>query len=182
MKFSSIKFKVIGDSYSRFYKEMLNLALPCRNIVEIKDVLYFEIPVEYKKVCEELCTNFGYSYEILSEKGILVFLKRLLNHKGIIAGGIFAFLFCMISGNFVFRINILTDNQSAKNSIMAVLDENNVGTLSYIPDLKFAYLERELKQKVNEISWAGISVSDSTLTVDVVENIPKPESRFFRLP
>ena len=182
MKFSNIKFEVIGDSYSRFYKEMLNLSLPCTNIVEIKDVLYFEVPVEYKKNCENLCTDLGYSYKILSEKGVSVFLKRLWNHKGLLVGGLTALAFCLISGNFVFKIDILSDNQSAERSVMAVLNENNVGTLSYIPKLNFAYLERELKQKVDEISWAGISVSGSTLTIDVVDNVPKPAERSFRLP
>ena len=39
------KFKVLGDNYSRFYREIYNGNIPCNNMSEEKEVLYFEISV-----------------------------------------------------------------------------------------------------------------------------------------
>lgn len=182
MTFGNVRFEVVGDNYSKFYKQMLERKLPCSNIQEIKGVLTFQISVEYLKDVKDLCGELALEYKITNKKGIFLKVLRILKHKGIIIGAAVAFVICLILSNFVFRFNILCDDNDTKKAIMAVLNENGVQAGSYIPNLNLVNLERELKQKVDEISWAGISISGSTLTIDIVENIPQPESRKVRMP
>ncbi|MGN0601326.1 MAG: sporulation protein YqfD [Oscillospiraceae bacterium] len=182
MTFGNVKLQVIGDNYSRFYKEMLLRHLPCNDIREIKGVLTFNISVEYLKEIKALLQELNFEYRILKKRGIFLKVLRLLRHKGIILGALAVLIACIVLSNFVFRFNILCDSEETKEAILAVLNENGVEPGSYIPSLNLVYLERELKQKVEDISWAGISVSGSTLTIDIVKNIPEPESRKIRLP
>lgn len=182
MTFGYVRYEVIGDSYTRFYKEIFNNNLPCTDVKESKGILYFKISVEYSKEIEQLCEQLGLEFSITKKKGLFTKVKKILMHKGMIVGGGIVAAVCIILSNFVFRFNILCDDNDIKQAILAVLKENGVEAGSYIPDLNLVFLERELKQKVEEISWAGISVSGSTLTIDIVENVPQPEGRKIRMP
>ena len=168
MTFGYKNFKVIGDSYTRFYREVLNRKLPCMDIKELKGVLYFRVSVEFSREITDLCDELGLVYEITKRKGLFTKVKKLLAHKGIIIGAASVAAVCIVLSNFVFKFNILCDDADIQKAILAVLKENGVEAGSYIPNLNLVVLERELKQKVDDISWAGISVSGSTLTIDVV--------------
>lgn len=182
MTFGYKNFKVIGDSYTRFYREVLNRKLPCMDIKELKGVLYFRVSVEFSREITDLCDELGLVYEITKRKGLFTKVKKLLAHKGIIIGAASVAAVCIVLSNFVFKFNILCDDADIQKAILAVLKENGVEAGSYIPNLNLVVLERELKQKVDDISWAGISVSGSTLTIDVVKNVEEPESRKVRMP
>ena len=182
MTFGNVKFEIVGDNYSKFYKQMLDRKLPCNNIQEIKGVLTFDISVEYVKEAKQLCEQLCLEYKITGRRGMFLKALKIFTHKGIIIGAAVTAVICIVLSNFVFRFNILCDDNDTKKAIMAVLKENDVEAGSYIPNLNLVNLERELKQKVDDISWAGISVSGSTLTIDIVKNIPQPESRNFRMP
>lgn len=182
MIFGYVEFSVIGDSYIRFYNQIMTEKLPCRKLSEDKGVLKFRISVEYAERIRNLCKELHLECEIKEKKGIFTVVKRFKKHIGVLSGVILAVVGCFILSNFVLKVNILCDDNTIKKDIVAVLKENNASVGSYIPNLNFVVLERELKQKIDGISWAGISVSGSTLTVDIVENIPKPESRKTRLP
>lgn len=177
-----VKFQVIGVNYSRFYNEIIKENLPCRSLVETKGVLTFSISVEYSKSIKRICNELNLEWKIIRKKGLFFTAKRLWLRKGILIGAFAALVFCIILSNFVLRFKILSDNNNIKEDILAVLKENGVEPGSFIPNLNYVKLERELKQKVDGISWAGISTSGSTLTIDVVENIEKPETRKTRLP
>ena len=182
MVFGKIKYRIVGDNYARFYRRMLECDLPCNKLSESGSVLTFEISVEYARQAEQLCDELGLEYEIISKQGMFVKLRRMLSHKGLIVGAVFVLVISVMLSNVVLRFRILCDDNNTKKAIMAVLKENGVQAGSYIPDLDLAFLERELKQHVDEISWAGISVSGSTLVIDTVENVDKPESRKIRMP
>lgn len=182
MIFGIVKFEITGDNYSKFYKQMLEKKLPCNNIQEIKGILTFDVSVEYVGDIEQLCEQLDLEYKTAGRSGLFLKLLSIFKHKGIIIGAAVTAVICIVLSNFVFRFNILCDDTETKKAIMAVLKENGVQAGSYIPNLNLVNLERELKQKVDEISWAGISVSGSTLTIDTVKNIPQPESRNFRMP
>lgn len=182
MIFGYANFSIIGDNYTKFYNQIMEQRLPCVNLKEIKGVLTFKISVEYVERVKLLCDDLNLDYEIKNKKGFLIYISRFKKHIGIVTGVALIIISCFVLSNFVLKIKILSDNSVIKNDILSVLKENNAGTGSYIPNLNCVNLERELKQKVEGISWAGISISGSTLTIDIVENIPKPKMQSNRLP
>jgi similar to stage IV sporulation protein len=131
---------------------------------------------------EKICRELGTEYEILEIKGAYRLLKRVAGRSGLIAGAVMCAVFMLIIRNFVVAIDILSDDTQIQKDIMNVLSDNKIGTGTYIPSIKCVKIERELKQKVSGISWAGISLTDSTLIIDVIENIPQPEKFSGRMP
>lgn len=182
MIFGYANFSIIGDNYTKFYNQIMEQRLPCVNLKEIKGVLTFKISVEYAERVKLLCDDLNLDYEVKNKKGFLIYISRFKKHIGIVTGVALIIISCFVLSNFVLKIKILSDNSVIKNDILSVLKENNAGTGSYISNLNCVNLERELKQKVEGISWAGISISGSTLTIDIVENIPKPKMQSNRLP
>ena len=182
MVFGYVQYEIIGDNYLKLYREILNQKIPCNNMREIKGVLYFDLSVEYSKDIKKLCEQLNLEYNIIRKKGLFTKLLKAIEHKGLILGGVCSVLLCVILSDFILSFNILSNDIATKQDILAVLKENGVQAGSYIPKLNLVKLERELKQKVDSISWAGISVTGSTLTIDVVDNIEQPEPRKIRMP
>ena len=182
MLFGYVDFSVVGDSYNRLYKKIFEDKLPCRNIKENNGALSFRTSIEYVKDIKELCKSLNLEYEINKRKGLFTLFYNFKKHIGIIDGAFLMIVICFVLSNVLLRVRILSDDSVVKKDIIGVLKENNAYTGSYIPNLNATQLERELKQKVDGISWAGISISGSTLTIDVVENINSPESNKKRLP
>ncbi len=182
MIFGYVDFKVIGDNYEKIYKYILKNNVFCTNISERKGVLYIRTGVEYKREIEEQFLKLGVDYEIIKRKGFVYNFKRIFSKKGLIFGGLVAFAISFILSNSLLKLEILCDDNQIKKEITAVLKQNGVDNGTFIPNLNCTVLERELKKKVDGISWAGISVKGPILIIDVVENIDKPEYRNIRMP
>lgn len=182
MMFGYVNFLINGDDYTRFYNKITEHKLPCTKLKVNNGALSFGISVEYSGQVKAICEELSLNYEIAEKRGFFTLFIRAKKHLGIIFGVAFIVVICLILSNILLRIRILSDNSTIKKDILAVLKENNISAGSYIPNLKLVQLERELKQKVDGISWAGISKSGSTLIIDIVENISAPDKTKKRLP
>ena len=78
-------------------------------------------------------------------------------------------LSCFYLSNVVVRFDILSDDENIRKGVMSVLKEEGVETGTYIPSIDLIVTERALKQKVEGISWAGITRKGDTLIIDVIE-------------
>ncbi len=182
MSLGTISYEIIGDSYEKLYKYIMEQNIPCKNVTEIKGVLYLETSVWCKSVLEEEFNKLSFEYKITKKKGLFFILKKIISRKGLVLGGITALIISFIASNLMLNLEILCEDEEIRKDITAVLHENGIATGSFMPSINCAVIERELKQKVNGISWAGITCDGSTLIIDVVENVDKPESRKIRLP
>lgn len=182
MFFGFAEYEISGDNYTKIYKYIMNNNIPCADIRERKGILYLKTGVEYKSELEDVFRALNMDFSVIKRKGLAYRLKKLLVKKGIIAGGIAAFVIALILSNMLWSIEIMCDDADIQKDIKAVLAENGVSSGSFLPSNNYRYLERQLKQKVDGISWAGISVKGTSLIIDVVENVEEPEYRKSRLP
>lgn len=182
MSFGNISYEIIGDSYEKLYKFIMENNIPCKKMTEIKGILYLETSVLCKSIIEEEFDALSLEYKITKKKGPFFLIKRLIGRKGLVAGGVLVLIISFIMSNLMLKLEILCDSEEIRRDITAVLHENGVDTGCFIPSINCTVLERELKQKVDGISWAGITCDGSSLIIDVVENIDKPESRKIRMP
>ena len=162
-----------------------NKFMPTNKFVPTKEfvpMLRLSVSGRSAKRFEELLAELGIPYERTGE-GAFCRLPRIVKKRaGLLVGAAVCAAAILAARSFVINIEVLTDSEEIRAGVMNVLAENGVGTGSYIPDIKYAELERSLKQRVEGISWAGISKTDSTLIIDVINNIPRPEQRRERLP
>ena len=175
-------YKVTGGGYTKLYRLVMKEKIPVRNMREKKDCLYLTLSVEYCGEFERLCIENGYETEVLKQKGMINVFSFFKRRIGFVAGGIVVLGLCLYLSNIALRFDVLCDDEAICKSVMDVLADEGIKAGSYIPDINLVVVERALKQNVDGISWAGITVKGNSLIIDVVEEIEKPKIEYERLP
>ena len=121
-------------------------------------------------------------YRVISKRGLPVILSALKNKIGLLAGVIVSAVIMIILSGRIFSFEVLTDNESLKESVMAVLYDEGIRAGKPVSECDLTVAERALKKKIPELSWAGISVEGNKVIVDVNEFTEKPEYTQKRLP
>lgn len=176
------EYEITGDGYQKLYRLIVSNKIPVRNMHEEKDILYLRLSAEYCKKFEKICSENGYNAQRKKAKGLVRFPKFARSRPGLIIGFVVVCAAMIYFSNIAVSIKVLNDNDVIKEKVITVLKDNGISAGTYIPGINYSVVERELRQSIDEISWAGITRKGSVLMVDVVENIDKPKSRKERLP
>lgn len=182
MSIGYIEYRILSDNYARLYKYITEKKLPSRNITERNAYLYLRLSIEYCADLEAFLEKNHYEYAVLNKKGAVFTARKIFNRMGIVIGGVIALAAALVCSNMIFKIEILSDDEQVQEEILTVLNQNGVHAGTFMPAVNCVEVERELKQTVSGISWAGLSTDGTTLIIDVVENIDKPQQRRDRMP
>lgn len=174
MKTTYITYKVICPYPSKLYR------LFRENSIEASfsgggEIMEITFGVFRKKLVCGIFDRLGCQYELI-KKGLLCRISDTVKKRaGLAVGAAVCAAAIMILKNFVVSIEILSDDEQIKADVMTILSDSGVRPMTYIPSVNCVSVERALKQKVDGISWAGISITDSTLIIDVIENTESPD-------
>lgn len=169
MIFGYIDYVITGDSFTKFYRRIMSKKLPVSKMCEKNGKLTLRMPAEHCKALERLCDELGLEYTATKRHGSFVLAKRFFGRGGLVIGTAAVMLSCFYLSNVVVRFDILSDDENIRKGVMSVLKEEGVETGTYIPSIDLIVTERALKQKVEGISWAGITRKGDTLIIDVIE-------------
>ena len=176
------KFIITGKDRLKLLNKLIKNDIQCEEIVEKNESVIFITSHYYVKDILSLCDAFDCKAEVIGGIKRKAVFKKVIYHSGLVFGLMLALGLSFLLDKMVLKIDIQTDDIDAKRSIMSVLNENGIHIGSFYKDHDMIKLERELKSKVDEISWAGISVQGSTMVIDTLPFIPAPESDTRRLP
>ena len=180
---NSIRFTLNGEKRIRVLNRLLEASIECEDICDKNELLSFSAHRSYKKQILEIADRLHCDIETEEQGKTQGVLKKLaLSHLGLIIGLVISAVMCFVFSNMILRIRIENDSERVKADILSVLQENGLHIGSFKGSFNFLKLERELKGKVEGISWAGISVQGSTIVIDTIDNIPIPESDCKRMP
>jgi len=182
MIFGSVDYKIEGSGIPRLYRRLIKDKIPAERIHEKDGCLYLRLSYEYRRKFEKICNECNCTADILRHNGTLKLFRTLKKRPGLIAGAAAAAALCTYYSNTVMRLEIQTEDGEIQKKIIQALEDEGVSPGTYIPDINYPVVEREVMKRVNEVSWIGISQDGNRLTVDVIENIPKPEDFTSRLP
>ena len=180
--FFKVSYRISGDDPQKLYKLLKAKKLRAQGICERGNGVYLRLPFYDAKRFVKACGQIGLEFEKIREGDAVRAAKRLLHRPGLIIGLLMIMLTVIYLKNIVMRFDIINDDEKIRSDIMNVLDEQGVKVGSYIPDIDLVVVERALKQKVEGISWAGITRKGNSLIIDVVENIPAEKGSQSRLP
>lgn len=169
MIFGYIDYVITGDSFTKFFRRIMSDKLPVSKMCEKNGKLTLRMPAEHCKALERLCDELGLEYTATKRHGSFVLAKRFFGRGGLVIGTAAVMLSCFYLSNVVVRFDILSDDENIRKGVMSVLKEEGVETGTYIPSIDLIVTERALKQKVEGISWAGITRKGDTLIIDVIE-------------
>ena len=183
MKNNNCKLTISGIKRYKLLDEIIAKGIECEQITDKNEQLSVITPNSNKKAVTTLCQKHGceVSFEEKESK-VHRFIRLMAYHSGLVAGIVISIVLCSFFSQMVLRIRVENDSEQVRADILSVLDENGLHIGSFKSDFDFVKLERELKGRVTGICWAGISVQGSTLVIDTIDNIPKPETDNKRLP
>lgn len=182
MKIWQIDYRISGAVPQRLFSELKDESINARGIFTQGENICLSAAFFQKRQLERALERNGWGFEITS-RGIGIRLtEALLRRSGLVVGAAICAAFIIGAKNYALSIEVLTDNEDIRAEVLRLLDENGAYIGAYIPELECIELERILKQQAEGISWAGISITDSTLIVDVIENIDKPQKHYERMP
>lgn len=145
--------------------------------------LYIETSFLYAKLLKSLCSEHGFVYETISEKGIAFTIRRYLRRYGMLLGVALAILITFLFSNIAMRIEITgTQDEVLIDKIMQILESEGVSTGVYIPSVNFVKANIRLTSLCDEIAWSSIAHTGSAIKVDVAERTPKENTDSKRIP
>lgn len=126
---------------------------------------------------EHLCKRLNIAAVPQKTSRIAALFHTMFSRKGFAVGVLVCIVLGVYLSNRAARFEILCDDSEISSGIMNVLKEEGIGTGTFIPSIDLVKTERALKQRVEGISWAGITRKGNTLIIDVVETQGSTERR-----
>ena len=182
LPFFRIGYMVSGGSAARLYRLIRENRLNASDICESPDGVSLTIPMYNRRYFEKLCRENGFEEEKTGEGDVVRAVKRILKRPALIISLLLVLAALIYLKDIVIRFDIITEDNKLRTDIMNVLKEEGVCAGSYIPDINLVDVERALKQRVEGISWAGITRKGNSLIIDVIENIPAVKGSYSRFP
>lgn len=175
-------YTITCDEYVKLYKQLKLSRINAADMQQTGQQLHLTVPFFNAAYLVRLCRKNGYKIEKKSDGEFVKAAKWLLHRPALIISAFVVLLIILYLKNIVLRFDIISDDEKTRSDIMDVLAQENVTVGSYIPDIELVEIERALKQRVEGISWAGITRKGNSMIIDVVENIPAPTGSFSRFP
>jgi len=178
----TVYYEVPDERSSEVFTIIKAKRIPAGDLCSQKGTLYLSIPYEIKGIFERLLEERNIYFKVSCRKGLCVLINRILNKKGLLLGCAVSYLLIFFLSGTVFSFEILNDSNDVKKDIISVLYENGITAGYSLKGIDLKAVERDLKYKVEGISWAGITVKGCKMIIDTVDNIPKPKFTRSRLP
>ena len=177
-----IKFTVRGKKIYSFINALHKSHICCFGQYCKGDIFYGEIYAKSLTTVAELAKKFSLDLNSTECKTLRKKLSRYNKRFGFVFGLIVVIFCCIYFSNSIMVIEI-NGNSSVKSSvILSVLDELGVKKGAFIGDINFASCERQLRLRVDKVSWAGIRHTGNRVVVDITEIVDAPEMLHERIP
>ena len=176
------RYTIEGAVPERLYKQLREKRLFTSGVKQSGDVITLDISILNAKALERMCKENGYSITRVTDGDAVKALRRIKHRPALLITLCLVLLAIIYLKDIVLRFDIMNDDEKIRSDIMNVLTEEGITVGSYIPEIKLVEVERALKQRVEGISWAGITRKGNTLIIDVVENIPAVQGSYSRFP
>ncbi len=169
MIFGYKEYKLVSDRIERLVRSLNLEAITYSRLRVSGSTAFIRVASESVRAFERLCGELDIA--LCEQRSSLAarLIKTVFSRKGFAAGLILCLALGVWLSNRVARIEVLCDDVTIKRGVMNVLRSEGIDTGSFIPSIDLVVTERALKQRVEGISWAGITRKGNTLFIDVVK-------------
>lgn len=142
---------------------------------EKASIMHTNISIKDFKKIKRITKQINCRVHIERKKGLPFFLDRYKKRKIFVIGLIAILLIIFGTSNFVWNIEVVGDEKINKDELIQELKEQGleIGT----PKRKINKNEiiNTIRLKRNDVSWVGINIKGTNVTVKIVETEEKPE-------
>ncbi len=166
----SVEVRAAADSRVRLLNLCLQNGVPYRNFCYTEDGgISFRTPYLTAKRLQKKARSEGFSVTLGAARGIPAGLYHARRRVGLLLGGFVAICLLILSGRFVWDIEITGNTQMTAGEIRALLRACDFEVGSYIPSVQTRELENRILIASPEISWVAVNLSGTVARVQVIE-------------
>ncbi len=165
-----LRIRVTGFSPERFMNLCSNKGILLWNISREGDVYYMNINLKGFWALRPIVRKTGTRVAVLERYGLPFFLPKLLKRKVFVLGLLAAVAFWMWSSLFVWDIELSGNYRITDDVFLSFLKESRVVVGMKKDALDIEALEKEIRRRFPEITWASAKLDGTRLQIEVKEN------------
>ena len=119
---------------------------------------------------------------VTGRHGLPFYVQRYRQRVGLLIGAIIGIVLIAVLSKFIWYIDAPPTKSLSTSQILSALEEDNVKVGSYINSIDTENTERRLILKNEQIGWISLNITGSTMSVNIEEKAPKPDTPDFKTP
>lgn len=159
-----------GGSIERFLNLCKSKKIYLHNIVTGNQCCELIISLRDYYGLRQIVRKSKMHIKIISKEGFPFILRECLRHQAFIAGCFVFFMLIVISGRFVWNIDINGNINLSDEQILNYLYDRKIECGILKSGISCSELEMMLRRDMNELIWVSVSIKGTTLSIDVKEN------------
>jgi len=173
--FGTLVVAVSGESLERFINSVHRRGIVMGDIlIRGPQQASFKIsPSDFHRL-RPAVRHSGVRLKILRKAGLPFQLRQIGRRKGALAGVVAACAIIYLLSSFVWFIDVHGNKKLSRQQIIQVAQSSGVRTGIWRSRVDPGRLARDLKEKIPQTAWVGVSVQGTRVLIEVVEKVEKP--------
>ncbi len=142
---------------------------------EKASIMHTNISIKDFKKIKRITKQINCRVHIERKKGLPFFLDRYKKRKIFVIGLIAILLIIFGTSNFVWNIEVVGNEKINKDEIIQELKEQGLEIGTQKRKINKNEIINTIRLKRNDVSWVGINIKGTNVTVKIVETEEKPE-------
>ena len=165
-----LRIRVWGFAPERFMNLCSNKGILLWNIVREGDIYYMNINLKGFRLLRPIVRKTGTRVAILERYGLPFFLPKLLKRKIFVAGLFLTVAFWIWSSLYIWDIELEGNYQITTDIFETFLKENHIKIGIRKEELDIETLEKEIRRRFPQVTWASAKLSGTKLMISLKEN------------
>ena len=171
------------SAYGKFPERFINLTtrngINVWNLKPVQNGLTATMQVyDYKNIRSKSKLRL----RVTGRHGLPFYAQRYKQRAGLLIGAVIGIVLIAVLSKFIWYIDAPPTKSLSTSQILSALEEDNVKVGSYINSIDTENTERKLILKNEQIGWISLNIMGSTMSVNIEEKAPKPDTPDFKTP
>lgn len=148
----------------------MQMGISYRNFVWEENAICFQCSMRAAGRLMRACRRRDIEIVCLSMQGLPSLLFAFCRRPGLVAGSILGIVLTVLSGLFVWSVDVTGNETMSKEEVLSVLQECDFGVGSYLPTLQIRKLENRVLMASDRIGWISIYLDGTVARVQIIEH------------
>lgn len=174
------------SAYGKFPERFINLTtrngINVWNLKPVQNGLTATMQVYDYKNIRSIASKSKLRLHVTGRHGLPFYAQRYKQRAGLLIGAVIGIVLIAVLSKFIWYIDAPPTKSLSTSQILSALEEDNVKVGSYINSIDTENTERKLILKNEQIGWISLNIMGSTMSVNIEEKAPKPDTPDFKTP
>lgn len=177
-----VDFSASGKFPERFINLTTRNGINVWNLKPVPKGLTASMQVYDYKNIRSIASKSKLKMSVTGRHGLPFYAQKYKQRAGLLIGAAVGAVIIAVLSQFIWYIDAPPTNSLSTSQILSALEENNVKVGSYINSIDTENTERKLILQNDQIGWISLNIMGSTMSVNIEEKAPKPDTPDFKTP